>query len=246
MRRDHRYAVAFLQVGTNTQNVVHVHAAEKNTSKELHNQWGENIKSVFDLEGAVAYLVDPASGKNAKGRQDFGALSRHVDVLLMNGDDAFENGIGQASAGFPSWPGQRVQGRKMYIDVHQNFAVDALQGVTFGKSMKNGVAISPQMPTAHRSVLGQLTGCSPELNFIFGTSFPDTFADVRAVNKKNNYSIPLSMRFWSVKGNTTIRSQDLGNHHVNNSCRTTWAHEMSWFMRSPPWFLVRHNRRDRR
>ena len=46
--------------------------------------------TTFDLEGAVDYLMDPVSGNNAKNRQVHGALSLHVDDLLMTGDDVFE------------------------------------------------------------------------------------------------------------------------------------------------------------
>ena len=45
--------------------------------------------TTFDLDGAVDYLMDPVSGNNAKDRQVHGALSLHVDYLLMTGDDVF-------------------------------------------------------------------------------------------------------------------------------------------------------------
>ena len=37
--------------------------------------------------------MDPISGNNAKNRQVHGALSLHVDDLLMTGDDVFEKEI---------------------------------------------------------------------------------------------------------------------------------------------------------
>ena len=49
--------------------------------------------TTFDLEGAVDYLMDPVSGNNAKNRQVHGALSLHVDDLLMTGDDVFKKEI---------------------------------------------------------------------------------------------------------------------------------------------------------
>ena len=51
--------------------------------------------TTFDLEKAVHYLMDPVSvsGNNAKNRQVHGALSLHVDDLLMTGDDVFEKEI---------------------------------------------------------------------------------------------------------------------------------------------------------
>ena len=42
--------------------------------------------NTFDLEGAVDCLMDPVSGFNAKNRQVHGALSLHVDDLLMTED----------------------------------------------------------------------------------------------------------------------------------------------------------------
>ena len=73
----------------------------------------------FDLEGAVDYLMDPVSGTNAKNRQVHGALSFHVDDLLMAGDDVFEKEImGRLRADFQAgsedetdclFVGQRIQ-----------------------------------------------------------------------------------------------------------------------------------------
>ena len=39
--------------------------------------------NTFVLEGAIDYLMGPVSGNNAKNRQVHGALSLHVDDLLM-------------------------------------------------------------------------------------------------------------------------------------------------------------------
>ena len=45
--------------------------------------------------------MDPVSGNNAKNRQVHGALSLHVDDLLMTGDDVFEKEImGRLRKGF--------------------------------------------------------------------------------------------------------------------------------------------------
>ena len=57
--------------------------------------------TTFDLEGAGDYLMDPVSGNNAKNRHVHGALSLHVDDLLMTGDDVFEKEImGRLRKGF--------------------------------------------------------------------------------------------------------------------------------------------------
>ena len=76
----------------------------------------KKTSNTFDLEGAVDYLMDPVSGNNAKNRQVHGALSLHVDDLLMTGDDVFEKEI---------MGRQRIQWKQddkhgWYINVHQN------------------------------------------------------------------------------------------------------------------------------
>ena len=98
--------------------------------------------TTFDLEGAVDYLMDPVSGNNAKNRQVHGALSLHVDDLLMTGDDVFEKEImgrlrkdfqvGSEDKNDCLFVGQRLQWKQddkhgWYINVHQNVAIDELQ-----------------------------------------------------------------------------------------------------------------------
>ena len=102
--------------------------------------------NTFDLEGAVDYLMDPASGNNAKNRQVHGALSLHVDDLLLTGDDVFEKEImgrlrkdfqvGSEDKNDCLFVGQRIQWKQddkrgWYINVHQNVAIDELQEITF-------------------------------------------------------------------------------------------------------------------
>ena len=116
--------------------------------------------TTFDLEGAVDYLMAPVSGNNAKNRQVHGALSLHVDDLLMTGDDVFEKEImgrlrkdfqvGSEDKNDCLFVGQRIQWKQddkhgWYINVHQNVAID-----------EDDTPLTPQMHTAYRSVLGQI------------------------------------------------------------------------------------------
>ena len=116
--------------------------------------------NTFDLEGAVDYLMDPVSGNNAKNRQVHGALSLHVDDLLMTGDDVFEKEImGRLRKDFQVGSedkndclsvGQRIQWKQddkhgWYINVHQNVAIDELQEITFDKHLKDDIPLTPQM-----------------------------------------------------------------------------------------------------
>ena len=132
----------------------------------------ENKSSnTFDLEGAVDYLMDPVSGNNAKNRQAHGALSLRVDDLLMTGDDVFEKEVvgrlrkhfqvGSEDKNDCLFVGQRIQWKHddkhgWRINVHQNVAIDELQGITFDKNLKDDTPLRKQMRTAYRSVLGQI------------------------------------------------------------------------------------------
>ena len=127
--------------------------------------------NTFDLEGAVDYLMNPVSGNNAKNRQVHGALSLHVDDLLMTGDDVFEKEImgrlrkdfqvGSEDKNDCLFVGQRIQWKQddkhgWYVNVHQNVAIDELQEITFDKYLKDDTPLTPQMHAAYRSVLGQI------------------------------------------------------------------------------------------
>ena len=122
-------------------------------------------------KGAVDYLMDPVSGNNAKNRQVHGALSLHVDDLLMTGDDVFEKEImgrlrqdfqlGSEDKNDCLFVGQRIQWKHgdkhgWHINVHQNVAIDELQEISFDKHLKDDTPLTPQMHTACRSVLGQI------------------------------------------------------------------------------------------
>ena len=185
--------------------------------------------TTFDLEGAVDYLMDPVSGNNAKNRQVHGALSLHVDDLLMTGDDVFEKEImgrlrkdfqvGSEDKNDCLFVGQRIQWKQddkhgWYVNVHQNVAIDELQEITFDKHLKDDTPLTPQMHTAYRSVLGQINWLQSRTQFHIGyklsrcaskASSP-TIEDVRAINKtvRTIKSIPLSMRFWPLRGKTRI------------------------------------------
>ena len=179
----------------------------------------------FDLEAAVDYLVDPVSGNNAKNRQVHGALSLHVDDLLMTGDDVFEKEImgrlrkdfqvGSEDKNDCLFVGQRIQWKQddkhgWYINVHQNVAIDEVQEITFDKYLKDDTPLH----TAYRSVLGQINWLQSRTQFHIGYQFSrcaskassPTIEDVRAINKtvRTIKSIPLSMRFWPLRGKTRI------------------------------------------
>ena len=139
--------------------------------------------TTFDLEGAVDYLMDPVSGKNAINRQVHGALSLHVDDLLMTGDDVFEKEImgrlrkdfqvGSEDKNDCLFVGQRIQRKQddkhgWYINVHQNVAIDELQEITFDKHLKDDTPLTPQMHTAYRSVLGQINWLQSRTQFHIG------------------------------------------------------------------------------
>ena len=142
--------------------------------------------TTFDLEGAVDYLMDPVSGNNAKNRQVHGALSLHVDDLLMTGDDVFEKEImgrlpkdfqvGSEEKNDCLFAGQRIQWKQddkhgWYINVHQNVAIGELQEITFDKHLKDDTPLTPQMHTAHRSVLGQINWLQSRTQFHIGYQF---------------------------------------------------------------------------
>ena len=162
--------------------------------------------------------MDPVSGNNAKNRQVHGALSLHVDDLLMTGDDVFEKEImGRLCKDSEDkndclFVGQRIQWKQdgkhgWYINVHQNVAIDELQEITFDKCLKDDSPPTPQMHAAYRSVLGQINWlqCYQFSRCASKASSP-TIEDVRAINKtvRTVKSIPLSMRFWPLRGKTRI------------------------------------------
>ena len=100
------------------------------------------------------------------------------------------------------------------INVHQNVAIDELQEITFHKHLKDDTPLTPQMHTAYRSVLGQINWLQSRTQFHIGYQFSrcaskassPTIEDVRATNKtvRTIKSIPLSMRFWPLRGKTRI------------------------------------------
>ena len=166
--------------------------------------------TTFDLEGAVDYLMDPVAGNNAKNRQVHGALSLHVDDLLMTGGDVFEKEImgrlrkdfqvGSEDKNDCLFVGQRIQWKQddkhgWYINVHQNVGIDELQEITFDKHLKDDTPLTPQMHTAYRSVLGQINWLQSGTQFHIGCQFSrsaskassPTIEDVRAINKHQKH-----------------------------------------------------------
>ena len=205
--------------------------------------------TTFDLEGAVDYLMDPVSGNNAKNRQVHGALSLHVDDLLMTGDDVFEKEImGRLRKDFQVvsedkndclFVGQCIQWKQddkhgWYINVHQNVAIDKLQEITFHKHLKDDTPLTPQMHTAYRTVLGQTNWLQSRTQFHIGYQFSrcaskassPTIEDVRAINKTVRIikSIPLSMRFWPLRGKTRIVGYPDASYRNNEDKSSQRAH----------------------
>ena len=205
--------------------------------------------ATFDLEGAVDYLMDPVSGNNAKNRQVHGALSLHVDDLLMTGDDVVEKEImGRLRKDFQAgsedkndclFVGQRIQWKQddkhgWYINVHQNVAIDELQEITFDKHLKDDTPLTPQMHTAYRSVLGQINWLQSRTQFHIGYQFTrcaskassPTIEGVRAINKtvRTINSIPLSMRFWPLRGKTRIVGYPDASYRNNEDKSSQRAH----------------------
>ena len=58
-----------------------------------------------------------------------------------------------------------------YINVHQNVAIDELQGINFDKNMTDDTPLTPQTHTAHRSVLGQMSWSQSQTQFHIGYQF---------------------------------------------------------------------------
>ena len=192
--------------------------------------------TTFDLEGAVDYLMDPVSGNNAKNRQVHGALSLHVDNLLMTGGDVFEKEImgrlrkdfqvGSEDKNDCLFVGQRIQWKQddkhgWYINVHQNVAIGELQEITFDKHLKDDTPLTPQMHTAYRSVLGQINwlqsrnGVRPRHHH----RPLRTFVTVRTIK-----SIPLSVRFWPLRGKTHIVGYPDASYRNNEDKSSQRAH----------------------
>ena len=147
-------------------------------------------------------------------------------IFLMTGDDVFEKEImgrlrkdfqvGSEDKNGCLFVGQRIQWKQddkhgWYINVHQNVATDELQEITFDKYLKDNT-LTPQMHTAYRSVLGPINWLQTQ--FHIGYQFSrraskassPTIEDVRAINKtvRTIISIPLSMKFWPLRGKTRI------------------------------------------
>ena len=203
-------------------------------------------KSSNTFEGAVDYLMDPVSGNNAKNRQVHGALSLHVDDLLMTGDDVFEKEtMGRLGKDFQVvsedkndclFVGQRIQWKRddkhgWYINVHQNVAIDELQEITFDKHLKDDTPLTPQIHTAYRGVLGQINWLQSRTHFHIGYQFSrcaskassPTIEDVRAINTtvRTIKSIPLST---PLRGKTRIVGYPDASYRNNEDKSSQRAH----------------------
>ena len=190
--------------------------------------------TTFDLEGAVDYLMDPVSGNNAKNRQVHGALSLHVDDLLMTGDDVFEKEImGRLRKNFRLVPRTKMIARLAH-QCSSECCHRILQEITFDKHLKDDTPLTPQMHTAYRSVLGQINWLQSRTQFHIGYQFSrcaskassPTIEDVRAINKtvRTIKSIPLSMRFWPLRGKTRIVGYPDASYRNNEDKSSQRAH----------------------
>ena len=135
--------------------------------------------------------------------------------------------------------GQRIQWKHddkhgWYTNVHQNVAIDELQEITFDKYLKDDTPLTPQMHTAYRSVLGQTNWLQSRTQFHIGYQFSrcaskassPTIEDVRAINKtvRTVKSIPLSMRFWPLRGKTRIVGYPDTSYRNNEDQSSQRAH----------------------
>ena len=175
--------------------------------------------------------------------------SLHVDDLLMTGDDVFEKEImgrlrkdsqvGSEDKNDCLLVGQRIQWKQddkhgWYINVHQNVAINELQEITFDKHLKDDTPLTPQMHTAYRSVLGQINWLQSRTQFHIGYQFSrcaskassPTIEGVCAINKtvRTIKSIPLSMRFWPLRGKTRIVGYPDASYRNNEDRSSQRAH----------------------
>ena len=135
--------------------------------------------------------------------------------------------------------GQRIQWEQddkhgWHINVHQNVAIDELQEITFDKHLKDDTPLTPQTHTAYRSVLGQINWLQSRTQFHIGYQFSrraskassPTIEDVRAINKtvRTIKSIPLSMRFWPLRGKTRIVGYPDASYRNNEDKSSQRAH----------------------
>ena len=88
-----RSGTPFIRISANTSRSLYICLLQYKQLPKSTPISEKKSSNTFDLEGAVDYLMDPVSGNNAKTRQAHGALSLHVDDLLMTSDDVFEKEI---------------------------------------------------------------------------------------------------------------------------------------------------------
>ena len=102
--------------------------APTRADRRTYVYYGKKKNPTLDLEGAVDYLMDPVSGSNTENPQAHGALSLHVDDLLLTGADVFEKEIMgrlRKDKNDCLFAGQRIQWKHddkhgWYTNVHQN------------------------------------------------------------------------------------------------------------------------------
>ena len=116
----------------------------------------------------------------------------------------------------------------------QLHTIDELQEITFDKYLKDDTPLTPQMHTAYRSVLGHINWLQSRTQFHIGYQFSrcaskassPTIEDVRAINKtvRTIKSIPLSMRFWPLRGKTRIVGYPDASYRNNEDKSSQRAH----------------------
>mgnify|MGYP000140565083 CR=1 FL=1 len=112
--------------------------------------------------------------------------------------------------------GTKSEGKHVsdHIKVDQKLCIDGLTEITFDKSLKDDVSLTPSMHTEYRSVLGQLNWLQSRTQFHIAYSFSrcasaaatPTIADVKAINKtvRTVKAMPVALHFWPLKGNLRI------------------------------------------
>eukprot|EP00435_Cladocopium_sp_Y103_P070404 s243_g35.t1 len=150
--------------------------------------------------------MDPVARNNAQGRRPHGFICLHVDDLLMGGDKVFEDkvltslrrgfAVGSEDKNDVMFVGRRITWKTHgkygpYISVDQKLAVNAVEEVKIDKTLKDNIQCNPQLHTAYRSVLGQLSWLQSrtqvhlcyKFSLCASAASSPTMGDVREINK---------------------------------------------------------------
>ena len=162
-------------------------SSAKKDKHQLPLKWFGQRNEVLDE--VQEYMMDPVSGNNAQGRAVSGIVCIHVDDLFLAGDKHFVAGIlaslrkdfqvGSEDKDDVMFVGQRIrwttcrQSGRSYIKIDQERCIEELGEVSFDKSLKDSVELTPQLHTEYRSVSARLIGCKVVHRYIFATSSVD-------------------------------------------------------------------------